>query len=155
MVGHGEIGRSTVTVLISDPPVAVYPHELEEDDSLKQAELPPKAVLRLRCGEGDVDGARLILNSTGSTLIVSAWVDGKRLEPGRVLHGLGHAADAVPLQIGAGSSLLRVPPTNPPQLPAEGPLLYLWRVDERALSTVKVEMDEELSDRLKTLGYLQ
>ncbi len=155
VVGEGESGESIINLVMTDPPVTVHPHALEPDDSLQMVELPPAAILWLRCPAGDVDGLTAILPSAGTTVKVDGWFEGSRLEPDRVLYGMGNYPDKLPLQISSGSPLLRVPPTNVPQLSARGPLLYVWKVDERALATMKVELDKQLAEQLRALGYLR
>ncbi len=143
-----------IRLVLTDPPLAVHAQGLEADDSLGTIELPPEVSLRLRCGVNDVDGATVVLPSSATTLKLIANREQVVLDPRDIRLGMGCTPEAVPVELTAGDSRLRVPPTNVPSPLASGSPVMLWKVDTRALA-MKVEIDDALSERLRALGYLQ
>ncbi len=144
-----------VRLLLSDPPLDVRPHDLEPDDSVRTPRLPPTVSLTLRCGPGDVDGLSVVLPSAATSVKLTASLAGAAVRPEQVRLGMVSTPDRLPMTVTAGDPRLRVPPTNIPSLPGGGPAIWLWKVDTRALVTAKVELDEDLADQLRALGYLQ
>jgi arylsulfatase A-like enzyme len=156
VVGLPELsGGYDLRLVMTDPPLEVHAQGLEGDDSLEVVDLPPEVSLRLLCGVDDVDGVTVVLPSSATTLRVIASREGVMLNPEHIRLGMAATPDRTPVELSAGDSRLRVPPTNVPALPGGGPPVVLWKVDTRALATTKVELDGDLSERLRALGYLQ
>jgi arylsulfatase A-like enzyme len=155
VAGGGEVGELVLQLMLSDPPMATRPHALESDDTLTSRELPPTIILELRCPEGDVDGIALTLPSANSTVRLSGTHDGEALEPDQVVLGMGETPGKLPVTLSGGNSFLRVPPTNIPVPSGPGPRVSVWKVDERALATARVQLDKDLAEYLRALGYLQ
>jgi arylsulfatase A-like enzyme len=147
-------GRYHVRMLLTDPPLAVRAHGLEPADSLETIDLPPEVCLTAECTDGDVDGATVVVPSAATILKVVPRREGALLSPREMRLGTDCVPEAVPIELAAGDSRLRVPPTNIPSALAGASPVQLWKIDARALAT-RVELDEETSARLRALGYLQ
>jgi arylsulfatase A-like enzyme len=147
-------GRYDVRVLLTDPPLAVQGHDLEPGDSLTTADLPPEVSLTLTCTENDEDGATIVVPSAATILKVTPKRGGIVLSSRDIRLGKDCLPEAIPFDVAAGDSRLRVPPTNVPSPFTGGSPIRLWKIDSRALAT-KVDLDEETTARLRALGYLQ
>jgi arylsulfatase A-like enzyme len=152
-------GASTRGMLVLEfrgPPLTgVCPWDLEGQDSLGLAPDSTTAVLKVDCPAGDIDGASLYLPSGSRPLEVTANLSGEPLDPSAITLGRKQHPRLVPFRIWCRDPRLLTAPTSRPASGSEGLHVQLWAVSGRSLPVARADLDTELQDALRALGYLQ
>ena len=106
---------------------------------------------RFTLGEQDRRDVLLLDPAPGTVLEFEIRLDGKRLDPGRVLLGPAEAPAPTPQRIVADDPSLLVVDEMPSWNPRPGVWLRIWQIREGEA----VEFDEATAESLRALGYVK
>jgi hypothetical protein len=138
------------------------PVDLEEADSLgvlhrtgAHEEIHTEVVLTPECLNGDTDGLSILVSRRMADVAVDARFRGRQLDRRLVTLGGGDHPPSVPFRIGVDDPRLqRQPGTYPPSFSGR-PQVLLWVVRQEDQVAPAPELDSELRNELRALGYIE
>jgi arylsulfatase A-like enzyme len=160
---QGEVPRGELALTVRGRwRMEVTPVNLEETDSLEvlrrvqvHEEVHTELVLLPECSTGDTDGLSILLSRRMADVAVDARFRGRPVDRRIITLGSGGHPPGVPFRIGIDDPGLRRRPGSYPPSPSGAPQIFLWVAGPENQAAPVPEIDSELREELRALGYVE